>query len=181
MLEAEESQDSVIIDTPAPRKSRRTTRSQDAKTGEAVEHIMLPHTRRRGRKVEGVVVSPGQSVESSYIDESFIGELSVDEQEDDKQGDEQEGIEEDISQGEDEEETNLEADSQLKHEEQEAAIRGRPIAKPKSVIARLRGLLAECKTLILGSQEEREMQDVLYELGREVYDARKRSREMGEE
>ncbi|KAG2163108.1 hypothetical protein VTO58DRAFT_110574 [Aureobasidium pullulans] len=181
MLEAEESQESVIIDTPAPRKSRRTTRSQDAKTGEAVEHIMLPHTRRRGRKVEGVVVSPGQSVESSYIDESFIGELSVDEQEDDKQGDEQEGIEEDIAQEEDEEETNLEADSQLKHEEQEAAIRRRPIAKPKSVIARLRGLLAECKTLILGSQEEREMQDVLYELGREVYDARKRSREIGEE
>ncbi|KAG9979208.1 hypothetical protein KCU78_g21951, partial [Aureobasidium melanogenum] len=52
-LEGEEIEESAIIDTPAPIKSRRTTRSQDAKTGQPVEHVMLsPTHRRRGRELE---------------------------------------------------------------------------------------------------------------------------------
>ncbi|KAI5270391.1 hypothetical protein E4T47_06217 [Aureobasidium subglaciale] len=154
-LDTEESQDSIIIDTPAPSKSRRSTRSQDAKTGQSVAHVMLPQTQRRGHKPEAVTASPGLSVEPSLVEESIIEQQMIEEQE------------------EDEDDGNEGADSQLKHEE-EAAILERPIARPLGMIGKLKELLIDCKTLVLGPREEREIQDVLYLLGREVYDARRR-------
>lgn len=147
-LEDDESQASMITDTPAPSKSRRTTRSQDAKTGQATEHVMLPVGRKQRRKLESVAVSPP----------SYSGSSKANSQESD-------------------DEDNHEADSQLK-QEAEAAIRSQPV-KPKSLIERVRDILIDCKTMMLGSQEEREFQDVLYELGKEVYEARKRSRDAG--
>ncbi|KAI5199575.1 hypothetical protein E4T39_06145 [Aureobasidium subglaciale] len=155
VLDAEEDQNSVIIDTPALSKSRRSTRSQDAKTGQVVSHVMLPQIQRRGHKPEAVTASPGLSVEPSLVDESDVNEQEVEEQDED---------------GDD---GNEEADSQLKHEE-EAATCERPIARPLGMIGKLKELLIECRTIILGPQEEREIQDALYLLGREVYNARRR-------
>ncbi|KAM3415467.1 Telomere length regulator protein rif1 [Cercospora zeina] len=48
----------------------------------------------------------------------------------------------------------------------------RKIARPQSLLSRLRGILADCKNMILGSQEEeRQFDDVLFEIRRQVHDA----------
>jgi hypothetical protein len=54
----------------------------------------------------------------------------------------------------------------------------RKIAQPKSLLGRLRGILADCRSMILGSQEEREFDNVLYEMRREIHEAGRRSAEM---
>lgn len=49
-------------------------------------------------------------------------------------------------------------------------LEARQMAQPQSILGRLRGLLADCKNMILGSQEEeREFDDVLFEIRREVH------------
>lgn len=53
----------------------------------------------------------------------------------------------------------------------------RPIATPKSIIGRLRDMLGECKKLVLGSQEYQEMDDVLFEMNKEMREAARRGRE----
>lgn len=46
----------------------------------------------------------------------------------------------------------------------------RRIVQPQSILGRLRGILADCKNMILGSQEEeRALDDVLFEIRREVH------------
>ncbi|PPJ49541.1 hypothetical protein CBER1_01882 [Cercospora berteroae] len=48
----------------------------------------------------------------------------------------------------------------------------RKIAQPQSILSRLRGILADCKNMIIGSQEEeREYDDVLFGIRRIVHDA----------
>lgn len=155
-LEGEENEESVIIDTPAPTKTRRTTRSQDAKTDQPVEHVMLsPTHRRRGRELEAVLVSPRPSGGSSLVEESLVDDAVDDEQEEDSKDDDQE------------------ADSQLKLEA-EKAIHEQPPTQSNWVVARLQELIINCKTMIIGPQEEREIRDALYELGNNVYEARRR-------
>lgn len=69
------------------------------------------------------------------------------------------------------------ANSQL-HMEQEVAVRrDRVIAKPKSIMEKLKSILSDCKTLVLGSQEYRELDDVLFEVRREVHEAASRGKE----
>lgn len=170
-LEAEENQESLVIDTPAPSKSRRTTRSQDAKSDQPVEHVMLsPTRRRRGRELEAVLVSPGPS----GVDATVLDETVDDEQEDDEEYDEREKDEAEDSQEDDENDDNQEADSQLRHEE-EKAVTERPPERGNWVIRKLKNIMINCTDMVITPQQERELQDVLYELGRYVYEAGKRS------
>jgi hypothetical protein len=53
---------------------------------------------------------------------------------------------------------------------------GRKIAQPTSILGRLRGILADCRDMIMGSQEQREIDSVLSEMRREVLDAGRRGR-----
>lgn len=54
----------------------------------------------------------------------------------------------------------------------------RPKLKPKSILARLKQVLEDCKQMVLGSsQEEREFDDVLFEVRKEVHEAARRSHE----
>ena len=169
-LEAEENQDSLVIDTPAPIKSRRTTRSQDAKTGQPVEHVMLSPTRhRRGRELKAVLISP----RPSGGDESLVDETVLDQQEDDEEVEQDEdGKDEDQETGE--KDDNQEADSQLRHEE-ENAVQERPPQRGNWLIKQLKGLVVNCTPMVITPQQERELQDLLYELGKCVYEARRRS------
>jgi len=161
-LEAEENQESLVIDTPAPVKSRRTTRSQDAKSDQPVEHVMLsPTRRRRGRELEAVLVSPGPS----GVDETVLDETIVDEQDDDEEVDEHE---------DDNKDDNQEADSQLRHEE-EKAVNEQPPDRGNWLIKRLKSIMINCTTMVITPQQERELQDVLFELGRCVFEAGRRS------
>lgn len=69
------------------------------------------------------------------------------------------------------------AEQQLASEQSTAASRGRKIAKPTSLIGKLKGALAECKKMILGSDEdERAIDDLMFEIRREVFEARRRGR-----
>lgn len=69
------------------------------------------------------------------------------------------------------------ADSQLLMEQEVASQRDRVIAKPKSIMEKLKSILSDCKTMVLGSQEYRELDDVLFEVRREVHEAASRGRE----
>lgn len=65
-------------------------------------------------------------------------------------------------------------------EEQQPATgsaHGRKILKPTSLIGKLKGALAECKKMILGSDEdERAIDDLMFEIRREVFEARRRGK-----
>lgn len=69
------------------------------------------------------------------------------------------------------------AERQLASEQSTTAIRDRKIAKPTSLMGKLKGALAECKKMILGSDEdERAIDDLMFEIRREVFEARRRGR-----
>jgi hypothetical protein len=55
--------------------------------------------------------------------------------------------------------------------------RSSPKETPKSLLGRLRDILGDCRDAIFGSQEEREFDDVLFELRREVHGAAARGRQ----
>jgi hypothetical protein len=171
-LDAEENQDSLVIDTPAPTKSRRTTRSQDAKTGQPVEHVMLsPTPRRRGRELEAVLISPRPpGVDESLIDESLVDETAVDE----TTFDEQAQDDNDDEQEDDEQDDNQEAEAQLRHEE-ERAVHDESPDRGNWLISKVKHLVINCRTMVITPQQERELQDLLYELGKCVYEAGRRS------
>ena len=61
-----------------------------------------------------------------------------------------------------------EASQQLLTEQAAAQTAQRRIAQPKSIIERLKGILAECKEAVFGSQERLEMYDTLADLQSEV-------------
>lgn len=61
--------------------------------------------------------------------------------------------------------------------ERAPATPSRRILNPRGIVDRLRKILADCQQLVLGSQEEREMDDVLFEVRREVHEAGRRGRD----
>lgn len=147
-MEDDESQGSSIVDTSAPRKSRRLTRSQDAKSSQSIEEAMPSDTRqqKQGPGLIGVVIEPSQSDEENA----------------------------------DEEQENQEAELQLKHEE-EANSRNRSLGVTWGVLERFKSLVNEAASIVLGSREEHEFQKTMLAMSTTVYEARKRSREMGVE
>ncbi|KAH7032382.1 Rap1-interacting factor 1 N terminal-domain-containing protein [Macrophomina phaseolina] len=50
----------------------------------------------------------------------------------------------------------------------------RPKLQPQSIIARLKRVLSDCKNMVLGREEERKIDDVMFELRREVHAAARR-------
>ena len=61
--------------------------------------------------------------------------------------------------------------------EQATVASPRPILTPRSILGRLRDALADFKGMILGSQEEREFDDVLFDFRREAHEAGRRGRD----
>lgn len=55
--------------------------------------------------------------------------------------------------------------------------RSQPKDTPKSILGRLRDILGDCRNAIFGSQEERDFDNVLFELRREVHGAAARGRQ----
>jgi hypothetical protein len=62
-------------------------------------------------------------------------------------------------------------------EEEAAAVQDRVILTPRSILGRLKDALSDFKGMILGSQEEKEFDDVLFELRREAHEASRRGRQ----
>lgn len=148
----EECETSSVKDTPAPaarkvRKTREGTNSQIARESQEAEAPQEPSS-RSGNRSSSRRLSPKVMVPARPSASSQN------------------------SQGDDGEEGE-EASNQASPEQ----LASRAIASPKSILARLRGVLADCGKMILGSQEEREFDDALFELRREVHDAARRGRE----
>jgi hypothetical protein len=53
---------------------------------------------------------------------------------------------------------------------------GRVMLTPRSILGRLKKILSDCSQMVLGSQEERQFDDVLFELRTEVHAAGRRGR-----
>jgi hypothetical protein len=66
------------------------------------------------------------------------------------------------------------AKEQVVEEEETAVIQDRPILTPRSILERLKGALSDFRGMILGPQEEREYDDVLFELRKETHEAARR-------
>lgn len=58
-----------------------------------------------------------------------------------------------------------------------SAIEGRVRLKPRSILARLQGLLRDVKEAVLGPQEEREADELLFQIRKEVHEAERRGRD----
>jgi hypothetical protein len=59
-------------------------------------------------------------------------------------------------------------------EEETAVVQDRPTLTPRSILERLKGALNDFRGMILGPQEEREYDDVLFELRKETHEAARR-------
>ncbi|TKA62957.1 hypothetical protein B0A49_11607, partial [Cryomyces minteri] len=148
----------LVKDTPAPARKRgrprlsqdaRVTRSQGASQGTPQESAPTPRTRSMSttRELDAVVIETSDPVRAT-TSQRADGEQAADE-------------------GPPPSRDTRTADGQS----------SRRTAQPKSIMDRLRGILADCRSLVLGSQEERELDDVLFEVRREVHEAGRRSRD----
>ena len=59
----------------------------------------------------------------------------------------------------------------------ENSLPSRPTITPRSILARLREVLADIPKMIMGPQDEREMCDVVFEISREAHEAARRARQ----
>ncbi|KAF2766630.1 hypothetical protein EJ03DRAFT_376805 [Teratosphaeria nubilosa] len=69
------------------------------------------------------------------------------------------------------------ADSATDDQRVVPAVAGRPIATPQSILARLKGVLADLPRMILGGPDEREIDDMLFEIRKEVHEAGRRGKQ----
>lgn len=160
-----------ISSTPAqPAKLRLLKRNSSVLStrsdGSADSHNAGPRKSRRLTRSQDATMMPVVEVEVPRTASRAVGRATF--------SSIQSNAEDDESSGEG---TDQGADSQLKLEDQAACSRDRVIAKPKSIMERLRSILSDCKTMVLGSQEERDMDDVLFEMRKEVHEAGRRGRE----
>lgn len=59
-----------------------------------------------------------------------------------------------------------------------SAVEDRPVLTPRSILARLKDALSDFKGMIMGSQEEKQFDDVLFELRKETHAAARRGRDL---
>lgn len=138
---------SFVKDTPAPAKARKQRKGQDAKESTASEKAAKD-------------LNKGPTTRRTA---SAVVVLEAESQE----------------AGEHQEPENSGAatpTAQLANE-QASPVNDRAIATPRSILARLRNALTDFKGMILGSQEERKFDDVLFELRRETHEAGRRGRQ----
>ncbi|KAJ9640468.1 hypothetical protein H2199_006007 [Coniosporium tulheliwenetii] len=141
--------ETVIEDTPVPRKRRRTASVNRTTTSRStapdasaitrslprtLSHVEIPSSRPSSR-LETTQDSDEHDVEEpTYADGEPVGGAAA------------------------------------------SDIDTRPKAEPKSIIARLRQIAADLRDAMLGSQEERELDDVLFEVRQNVHEAGRRTR-----
>jgi hypothetical protein len=149
----EESSEPAVTEaklTPAPKRQRRRAKAkkaiEEARKSQE-ESSSRPSSSRR--EATGVLIEPADS--DVDISQTRMATDDEDASGEDSQGKSQEAIATPL---------------------REAP----PRETPKSILGRLRDILGDCKNAIFGSQEEREFDDVLFELRREVHGAANRGR-----
>lgn len=146
---------SLVEDTPAPSKVRRQRLEQDVKTAQSLAQESDDDNeaplQSATRKLHAVIIPASNINHDEYEYEHCAHE------------------------GRDVEAS---PERQLRQEQEDAVARSsRHIAKPKSIMEKLKGILADCKNMMLGSQEERDMDDMLFEVRKEVHEAGRRGRD----
>lgn len=148
---------SFVKDTPAPSKARKVRQGPDAQLVEAAQLSQDGTELGRATRRTATAVAPPEKSASGPKKALDTGDGGT--RADGTVGVEQEGSEKRLA------------------AEEVAAFNDRPIATPRSILGRLRNVLADLPKMILGSQEEREMDDVLFQIRREVHEAGRRGRE----
>ncbi|KAK6434285.1 hypothetical protein LTR95_009531 [Oleoguttula sp. CCFEE 5521] len=143
---------SFVKDTPAPLKARKVRKSASSARAVTPAVRNAPLT----RTASAVVVSPAGS--TAGISTADSGE------EDDDQSDTIATPRKAIA---------------VSADYDGVSTVGTPAAPttPSSLLSRLQGILGDCRKLILGSQQHREFDDVLFELRKEVHDAASRGKD----
>ncbi|KAK0274735.1 hypothetical protein LTR35_011518 [Friedmanniomyces endolithicus] len=141
---------SVVEDTPAPAKVRKQRHGIDSHLVRAAR--LSQEATELGRSTRrSTALSPRQDPGEQEEDEAADGESAVDE-----------------------DQSPPPAKSAL-----EAALPSceRVPASPRTILGRLKDVLADLPRMILGPQDERELDDVLFEVRREVFEAGRRGRQ----
>ncbi|KAF2197514.1 hypothetical protein GQ43DRAFT_484083 [Delitschia confertaspora ATCC 74209] len=176
-------QDSTVLveDTPVPKRSR-VSGSEDVsaaklsspRTTRASQIKRLSHVQVTPRKVKTVRAT---SVRSATEDDTAGHSGSPQQKKSTRgytasevQGDAAAPLETEHSQSQ-------EQDGDVATPTTEAAPTLRKILTPKSLLGRLKNVLSDLSQLVLGRQEEREFDDVLFEMRKEVHAAGKRGEE----
>jgi hypothetical protein len=152
-IESSQAVNSLIKDTPAPNKATKLREEQESRRQNSSQSSQTKAMGSSPKKRKAVAV---------VIDDA---DLLLD---DDIQSSRQSVIEENNQKATPE--------VQLPDEAAAAAVNDRKILTPRSILGRLRDALSDFRGMILGSQEEREFDDVLFELRRETHDAGRRGR-----
>lgn len=148
--------ETVIEDTPAPRKRRRTA---------SVNRTTTPHRTTASSETSAITRSLPRTLSHVEIPSSRPSSQ--------------------LDTTRDSDERDVEEPTEPDSEPVEAAGDGaaaapeigtRPKAEPKSIIERLRQIAADLRDAMLGSQEERELDDVLFEVRQNVHEAGRRTR-----
>lgn len=142
--------DTTVIDTPALSKTRRQSKSQDAKTVGGIQAEMI-HTvnPQAGRKLDAVVIPATDFDRSEYkVHDSDV-------------------------------ESEVSPEKQLRQEQAAASQNDRVIAKPKSIFARLKDLIRDVTGVSFNSQEEKEFHNGVWELDWASREAGRRGRAEG--
>ncbi|KAK4988816.1 hypothetical protein LTR50_003661 [Elasticomyces elasticus] len=170
--------------TPSPSKIGRKTHAEDVKTAQARYEIQVQQSALRLSSTPGsirrtlaAVVIPASR---SRITDSFNSQAShvkPSSTVEDEQTPTKTGFQTEAARAEPQHNDLGSSPQRQLHEEEAAATPGRVIARPKSILERLKGILVDCKNMVLGSQEERELDDVLFQVRREVHEAGRRARE----
>ena len=149
---------SFVKDTPAPIKTRK---QREGHVGKATRASKSSH------RVPGTIRPARRTVAAVVVESTVPASQQGDAADDDSQ----------LAAAEEEENPNLCSPEKQLADEQAAAFNDRPILTPRSILGRLRNALSDLGGMILGSQDERNFDDVLFELRRATHEAARRGRE----
>ncbi|KAH9838820.1 Rap1-interacting factor 1 N terminal [Teratosphaeria destructans] len=140
---------SIVKGTPAPAKARKQREGQDSRSTRVSQASQENSEDKRSsrQRIAEVVIPRGEQVATNI--------------EADAEADEVDEL----------------AGSTMNDRRDVPAVAQRPIATPQSILTRLKGVLADLPRLILGSQDEREIDDMLFEIRKEVHEAGRRGKQ----
>lgn len=167
--------DILVEDTPAPKKARQTA-DQDVSTAKAAPTEERPVLQgSQVKRLSHVQITPKTSGRASSSRASSVAASVVDKDNVQAQ-----------SEGEQNANVALQPQGDTASQSQRAAsatpnrsFAERVMLTPKSILGRLKAMKDDLKHMLLGREEEREFDDAMFELRREVHAAGQRGEEAG--
>ncbi|KAF2136234.1 uncharacterized protein K452DRAFT_362669 [Aplosporella prunicola CBS 121167] len=167
-------EDTVIAETPAPKKRRgRKPKASSSQNSADASQASQASGVRVFSHVE-VLSSSGSPISShrpsmerghdgeglTAVDAYQDGEVKAENEEEDKGS-----------------RAEAEAEGEAQTQGVEQDVQDWPRLQPRSILSKLKQILADCKQLVLRREEEREFDEALFEVRREIHEAGRRGRE----